>query len=152
MKALIQRRATELGFDLCRVASADPPASGPRFLEALAEGRHAEMNWLARNAEKRLSPQLVLPGAKSVVMLAVSYASRPGSPAPGDAPRGVVARYARFDDYHDVLAAPLQKLAGLLDSLGGSAPDRCGMWTPGPFWSATWPSGPAWGSWANTPT
>ena len=31
------------------------------------------MHYLARNAHKRVDPQLVLPGARSVVTLAVSY-------------------------------------------------------------------------------
>lgn len=125
MKELIRGRARELGFDLCRVTSAEPPASGARFLEALAEGRHAEMHWLARNADKRLSPERVLPGVKSVVLLAVSYALPPAE-RPRPASDGVVARYARYDDYHDVLAAPLRELAALLDSLGG--PETRSLW------------------------
>jgi epoxyqueuosine reductase len=33
--------------------------------------------------------------------------------------RGVVARYARHADYHDVLAAPLKSLSAFIDGLGG---------------------------------
>ncbi len=118
MKSLVQQRAHELGFDLCRITTAAPPTSAPQFHAAVAEGRHAGMEWLARNADKRSDPQLVLPGARSLVALAVSYAVPPEAPARDG--RGVVARYARYQDYHDVLAEPLRELSALLDSLGGA--------------------------------
>ena len=118
MKALLLQRSRELGFDDLRVTSAAPPSSGERFLAALAEGRHAEMAWLARNAEKRVDPEKVLPGARSVVTLAVSYQAP--DPVPGPGLRGIVARYARHADYHDVLAGPLKALSAEIDRLGGS--------------------------------
>jgi epoxyqueuosine reductase len=128
MKEQLQRRAHELGFDLCRVTTAAPPASGARFAAALAEGRHAEMQWLARNADKRRDPALVLPSVRSVVVLAVSYkpsaSARPGDP--GSESKGEVARYARYADYHEVLAGPLRELATLLDELGG--PGTRSLW------------------------
>ncbi len=85
----------------------------------------AGMEWLARNSSKRLDPQLVLPGVRSVVTLAVSYAV-PDRPRAEDPSRGVVARYARYRDYHDVLAEPLRELAALLDVLGG--PGARSLW------------------------
>lgn len=139
MKARIQQRAHELGFDLCRVTSAAPPESAPHLDRALAEGRHGEMQWLSRNADKRRDPALVLPGARSIVGLAVSYADGPdvpgrrsGSGEPSaagglnGAGRGTVARYARYQDYHDVLAGPLRELSALLDELGG--PGTRSLW------------------------
>ena len=36
-------------------------------------GMHADMHWMERTAEKRLNPDLVLPGARSMIMLGVSY-------------------------------------------------------------------------------
>jgi epoxyqueuosine reductase len=73
MKEAIRQRARELGFDDCRFTTAQPPESAPRFQQWLAEGRHGDMAYLARNAHKRIEPREVLPGAKSVVALAVSY-------------------------------------------------------------------------------
>ena len=49
MKAALRQRAWELGFDDCRVTSARAPESAPRFYQWLAEGRHGQMTWLARN-------------------------------------------------------------------------------------------------------
>jgi epoxyqueuosine reductase len=141
MKAEIRQRAAELGFDDCRFTSATPPASAERFQGWLAEKQHGEMAWLERNAEKRTEPQKVLPGAKSVIALAVSYAQsdawrvtrdmeQPPQPChPSPVTRhstGVIARYARFKDYHDVLAEKLKALTKLVDELGGA--DTSSLW------------------------
>ncbi len=90
------------------------------------------MHYLARNAAKRVDPQLVLPGVRSVLTLAVSYheggAARaaspehqPATPAAGSSSAGVIARYARRSDYHDVLAGPLRQLTAFAAELGGPA-------------------------------
>jgi epoxyqueuosine reductase len=76
MKAAIRQRARELGFDDCRVTTAQPPESAPRLNRWLAAGQQGEMAYLERNAHKRADPQLVLPGARSIITLAVSYAGQ----------------------------------------------------------------------------
>ena len=73
MKAAIRQRAVELGFDDCRFTTADAPASAARFQDWLEQKHHGEMAWLERNAEKRVDPQKVLAGARSVITLAASY-------------------------------------------------------------------------------
>jgi epoxyqueuosine reductase QueG len=81
VKSAIQQRARELGFDDCRFTSALPPATAPHFAAWLAARRHGEMGYLARNAAKRVDPQSVLPGAKTIISLAVAYAGdEPPSP------------------------------------------------------------------------
>lgn len=140
MKAAICVRARELGFDDCRITTAAPPESAPQLERWLAERRHGEMGYLERNAHKRVQPQGVLPGAKSIVALAVSYTPNQDRPGPhsgaaspfsgtreeetaGAEPakhfRGLIARYARYEDYHRVLAEPLKALADYIDQLGG---------------------------------
>ncbi len=138
MKEAIRQRARELGFDDCRFTTAAAPEHAAQFQHWLAAGQHGEMAWLARNAEKRVEPQLVLAEAKSVIALAVSYAgkeevisnqfsvfSEAGGLTQQDTEHwplntGVVARYARFADYHEVLAAPLRELTAAVDQLGGA--------------------------------
>jgi len=132
MKAAIRQRAAELGFDDCRFTTAAPPASAENFSGWLAKKNHGEMAWLERNAEKRVEPQKVLAGAKSVIALAASYAqsdtwrvaSDKKSPAAAHHPSlitpnfpGVIARYAQFKDYHEILGERLKALAGFLDSV-----------------------------------
>jgi epoxyqueuosine reductase len=120
MKTALRQRARELGFEECRFTSAAPPATAAPFQSWLAQNRHGEMAWLRRNADKRVDPQRVLPGAKSVIILAASYARAREQPKAAQPTTGVVARYARFDDYHDVLGQRLRELAAYLNRLGGT--------------------------------
>lgn len=119
MKEAIRQRALELGFDLCRFTSAQPPATGEQLNDWLATGQHGEMAWLQRNAHKRTDPQQVLPGARSFICLATSYHDESGNQSPAHG-QGLMARYARYKDYHDVLSDPLKKLAEFMDVSGGA--------------------------------
>jgi len=119
MKEKIRQRALELGFDDCRFASAAAPASAGQFQGWLADKRHGEMSWLERNAEKRVEPQKVLPGAKSVIALAASYEISNFKSQIANPKSGLIARYARFDDYHDVLAGRLKTLTSYIDLVAG---------------------------------
>ena len=72
------------------------------------------MGYLERNAYKRIDPDKVLPGARSIVTLAASYHRE-------DQDTGPVARYARFNDYHDTLAGSLKTLSEFVTHLGGES-------------------------------
>jgi epoxyqueuosine reductase len=134
MKETIRRWALELGFDDCRFTSADAPASSNQFQGWLADKRHGEMAWLERSATKRIDPQHVLSGARSVICLAVSYAQSAECRMPSDAKwtlaaschpspftrHASIARYAQFSDYHDVLGEKLKALTGFVNQLGGA--------------------------------
>jgi epoxyqueuosine reductase len=116
MKEQIRQRALELGFDDCGFTSANAPDNAQQFQNWLAENQFGEMTWIERNAEKRIEPQKVLANAKTVICLAASYAQHSESSIQNPE-TGIVARYARFDDYHDVLAEQLKKLTGFIDSV-----------------------------------
>ena len=73
LKSALIAQARSLGFDDCRIAPAQPAAHRALFEQWLAEGKHGDMAWLARNPERRTDPTLVLPGAKSVIVLAMNY-------------------------------------------------------------------------------
>ena len=125
MKEQIVRRARELGFDDCRITTAAPPPHAAEFSAWLAAGRHGAMGYLERNAFKRVDPNEVLAGAKSVIVLAVAY--RPETRArTEDSPSGLIARYAQHADYHDLLAEPLTALTNFVNSLGGQ--DTKSLW------------------------
>ena len=124
MKAALRQRAAELGFDDCRFTTAAPPASAEKFQHWLAEKNHGELVWLERNAEKRIEPQNILPGAKSVIVLAASYQHSEFQIS--NLKSGIIARYARFKDYHDVLAENLKLLSAFADGLGGA--DTRSLW------------------------
>ena len=141
MKSAVRQRALELGFDDVHFTTASAPASAGKFQDWLAKKNHGEMQWLERNAEKRVEPQMVLAGAKSVIMLAASYStsrSRRREEAltknsgleairlTSAATNGVIARYAQFADYHDVLGEKLKTLSQFVDGLGGA--DSRSLW------------------------
>jgi len=111
MKETIRQHALALGFDDCGFTTAVPPDSAAQLQSWLGEKRHGEMTWIERSAPKRTDPQLVLPNARSVICLAVSYHST--TPHSGE-----VARYARYTDYHNVLADKLKTLTAFVDQLG----------------------------------
>ena len=140
MKEKIRQRALELGFDDCRFTTADAPASAGQFQNWLAEKRHGGMVWLERTAAKRIDPHHVLPGARSVIRLAASYGQGDKWQGTSDMNRtpatschvsrvtchAAIARYARFDDYHDILGERLKQLAAFVNQLGGA--DTRSLW------------------------
>jgi len=86
MKEAVKARARELGFDDCRITSPAPPESAGALRKWLEDGMQGEMGWLQRNAAKRADPSLVLPGARSIVLVAASYhANVSGEALPGRA-------------------------------------------------------------------
>ena len=111
---LVRRLAVEAGFDAVGVAAAAPIARRQYFADWLAEGRHGEMDYLARTAEARSDSRRLLEGARSVIVAAQSYKpADEGSLSAGGA-RGRIARYAWGRDYHRVHRKKLQRLAAAL--------------------------------------
>ena len=113
----IKAKASDLGFALCGITSADPPPRHRHYARWLAEGNAGEMLYLHRQEPKRGDLEKVLPGAKSVVCVAFNYSPDDGmsSPAPSDERLGgMVARYARFDDYHETIWARLNTLLAFI--------------------------------------
>lgn len=113
----LEAQAYGLGFDLAGVARLGPAETAGAFEDWIAAGYAGEMAYLARGAEKRRDTRLPYDGAVSAVVVALDYGGR--------APGGPVARYARGDDYHDVLVAKLRALhAWLDDALGTRVPGK----------------------------
>ena len=119
MKQLLRQRALDLGFNDCRFTTAQPPTNAHAYHRWLENQHHGEMAWLARTATKRTQPHLVLPGALSLLTLAASYSHQPETPTPTTTPTGLIARYARYQDYHNTLAQPLRQLTDYLLQLAG---------------------------------
>jgi epoxyqueuosine reductase len=99
---LAKAHAYAIGFDLVGIAALGPAETSREFEAWLREGRAGAMHYLERGAEKRRDTRLPLPGTTHAVVVALDYGGRePSSP---------VARYARGDDYHDVMDAMLREL------------------------------------------
>jgi epoxyqueuosine reductase len=124
VKAALIEHAHALGFALCRVAHCGPPVHGETFRSWLDAGMAGEMTpWLERGSQKRLDPQAILPGARSMVVLALNYWQGSTDPAArqtgSGAATGRIARYAWGDDYHDLIEAKLRALDVFLQNGGG---------------------------------
>ena len=113
LTAELKRLAGRLGFSAAGVAPAVTPPGFPRFEQWLEAGYAGQMQYLADRRDAYRHPDRVLDGARSVLMLAMDYATATPEPAgPGE---GRVSRYAWGDaDYHDVIRPKLHQLADSL--------------------------------------
>lgn len=112
LTADLRAEAARLGFGLYGVAPAVTPTGVSRLYDWLAAGFAGEMHYLAERAAAYADPGQVLPGAKSVVVLAMDY--RTAAPQAAEAGQGLVSRYAWGDDYHDLIRGRLHALADFL--------------------------------------
>ena len=111
----LQQEAHRLGFSRLGITSAEPPPRQDRFAQWLDQGFAGVMeNWLRRHLPLRSSPESLLPGTQSVIMLATDYDAKTVSSR--ESPNhGQIARYAVGRDYHDVLRSRLNHLGGWLE-------------------------------------
>jgi epoxyqueuosine reductase len=119
IKGRLVKFAASIGFDSCRVAPVEPPNHAKEFREWLRNSAHGEMEYMRRGEEKRADPQKILPGAKSIIVVALNYFQGETLRRSQTAATGRIARYAWGDDYHDVIARKLNKLDKFLAEFGG---------------------------------
>jgi epoxyqueuosine reductase len=103
----IHAQAFGLGFDLVGITTLGPVETADAFDRWIEAGYAGEMGYLPRGAKKRRDTRLPVPGALSAIVVALDYGGRE--------PTGPVARYARGDDYHDVMTARLRELHVWID-------------------------------------
>jgi epoxyqueuosine reductase len=111
----IKSRAAELGLGLCGITGADPVKHAEFYRQWTADGKAGEMQWLAREPERRADPRVVLGGARSIIVAGLNY----WQPQPKG--RGRIARYALGEDYHHVLLEKLETLAAEIVAAGAGA-------------------------------
>jgi epoxyqueuosine reductase len=99
---LAKAHAFAIGFDLAGVAALGPAETASAFDAWIDAGHAGTMHYLERGAEKRRDSRRPLPGTTHAIVVALDYGGRE--------PSGPVARYARGDDYHDVMNAKLREL------------------------------------------
>lgn len=117
----VKAQAKALGFDLCGVAPAAAFPELGRLAEWLDRGYAGEMGYMARTAATRADVRRFLPSARSVVMVATNYhVGGRASIEMADPARARIARYARGDDYHDVLPERLDRLVDWMRERAGA--------------------------------
>jgi epoxyqueuosine reductase len=119
LESKIKQLGRSVGFDLVGITTAEPFLRDEQA--ALQRVRDGLMDGLAWYTEERVRkanrPSELLPGARSVVSLAVSYNT--GSPTPSRQLTGKVARYAWGEDYHKVIKRRLKAFVAELPDLAG---------------------------------
>jgi len=115
--AQAKAQAFGLGFDLAGVTTLGAPDTSREFDAWLASGYAGEMHYLERGAELRRDARLPEPGMQTAIVVAMNYG--------GTQPSGPIARYARGDDYHDVMREKLDELGRwFVEASGGTARTR----------------------------
>jgi epoxyqueuosine reductase len=104
--------AYAVGFDLAGIAPLGPAETASAFDRWIEAGYAGDMHYLERSAERRRDTRAAVPAAQSAIVVGLDYGGR--------APPGPIARYARGNDYHDVMLAKLDELQRLLGQEAGA--------------------------------
>jgi epoxyqueuosine reductase len=121
----IKAQAHGLGFDLVGIARLGPAETAAHFERWLAAGRAGEMAYLAKKAEVRRDSRLPFEGTVSAIVVGLDYGGRE-QPGP-------IARYARGDDYHEVMWAKLNALQDWISGQEGREVRGRGFVDTGPI-------------------
>ncbi|MFH1509172.1 MAG: tRNA epoxyqueuosine(34) reductase QueG [bacterium] len=110
-------KAKEFGFYEARAINLKRPKTGRHFSKWIEKDMHGDMEWLKRDEDRRLHPEKILPGAKTIISLIVSYRiEETVDEKVSDPSCGVIARYALADDYHKVLTKKVKEYIRYLES------------------------------------
>jgi epoxyqueuosine reductase len=111
IESLIKAQGYALGFDLVGITTLGEASTANAFDDWLERGYAGEMSYMSRTAEKRRDSRLPYDGATRAIVVAMNYGGRE--------PSGPVARYARGDDYHDLMLERLDQLHRWIETQTG---------------------------------
>lgn len=118
----IKKKAFELGFDICGIAASRPLVEREEILKKwCSAGMNDCMNYLSRDFEKRINPDYLVPGAKSLIVTGLSYYTDKKQKEPGVP---VLSRYAYGESYHTVIKRKLDKLLLYIKTLSPETEGR----------------------------
>lgn len=138
----LKRIASQHGFDYCGIAKAVVLDDDARRLENwLQQNMHGSMSYMERYFDKRIDPQKLVPGAKSVITLLKNY--YPSYQQQSDAPK--ISKYAWGEDYHEVIRLKLTEFLIEIRSVIGEIQGR-GFVDSAPVLERSWAnrSGAGW--------
>src|SRR5262245_44256591 len=121
LKQELGETARRHGFDALRVVAPNAiPQAGDRFAAFLRDGAHGDMDWLARDPQRRADPRALWPEVRSVIMLGLNYGPD-GDPLEvlKTPDRGAVSVYAQGEDYHEIIKPRLKAIARWLTATAG---------------------------------
>ncbi|MBN1121368.1 MAG: tRNA epoxyqueuosine(34) reductase QueG [Anaerolineae bacterium] len=113
----IIERAHRLGFELAGIAPAVASPTLDAYLRWIEAGYHGEMGYMARpdRVARRKDLNVILPGAKSLVVVGMNYYTGGVDQAVGNESRGRISNYAWEQDYHDVMLPKLEELGQFIE-------------------------------------
>ncbi len=113
LKDRLVEQALAEGFVACRICRpADVPEVPDRLAAFVDAGYHGQMGWMADRMQWRGNPAALWPQARSVIMLAESYAPVQDPLAVLEQrDKGAISVYAQGRDYHDIVKKRLKRLA-----------------------------------------
>jgi epoxyqueuosine reductase len=121
-KEIIRNEAARLGFAFTGFAKAEPLNQEAKNLEIwLNKGYQGTMSYMEAHFDKRTDPTLLVPGARSVIVLMHNYYVKQ---KPQDTIAPKVAKYAYGDDYHKVLKKKLLSILNTINTEIGTVNGR----------------------------
>ena len=130
---IIKSIATQLGFDFCGIALAQPLDDDARRLETwLNKGMNGTMSYMANHFDMRVNPTLLVPNAKSIITLLFNY-------FPDEVLNNEykISKYAYGEDYHDVIRKKLHEFFFMIKEKIGDINGR-GFVDSAPVLERTW--------------
>ena len=115
LKDEIVKYSKEIGIDKIGFASATPFTELKERLRIQQENNF-QSGFEEKDIEKRVTPELLLPGAKSIIAIALAYPSKMKN-APRitkEDPRGIFCRASWGTDYHHILRDRMEKLEAFI--------------------------------------
>jgi len=125
LREWLGEQSRKFGFDSLRITDTHLGVASERLNKWLAEGQHGQMEYMARHAQLRSDPALLVPGTVRVVCVTMNYLS----PAINfddewqnlaEPTQAVISVYARGRDYHKVMRNRLQEFAQLIEKQIGA--------------------------------
>ncbi len=108
----VKKTANALGFSYCGIAKAGfLEEEAPKLEQWLKNGYQGKMGYLENHFDKRLDPQKLVPGSKSIISLIYNYFP-PKDLTDGDSFK--IAKYAYGKDYHFVIKDKLKTFFELM--------------------------------------
>ena len=135
LSSCVREEAQRLGFFKVGITRIGLLPYDDHFERWLTKGWHGEMRYLERQAAKRRNPGLVLPNARSMLVLAMDYYAQ--KTLPDISLRGVISRYAQGNDYHKIVLDRLKALLRFIQNCEPSALGKCFVDT-GPVMEKVW--------------
>jgi len=117
----IRTKGNQLGFQAVHFSAPDLSSHTDNFQRWIDAGFNGDMDWLARNGDKRFDGDSLHPGTKTVIAVRMDYlpADSKSIDILNSPTKAYVARYALGRDYHKVMRKRLTQFGKAIEELAG---------------------------------